>query len=74
MPGTMALPSTITRYILPTPPSYYHAACILRPCSFLISSPDFFLCLLPNPTKPLPTVQIRLPTMPTQRYHHLSKE
>ena len=26
IPGTIALPSTIPRYILPTPPSYYHAA------------------------------------------------
>ena len=34
----------------------------------------FFPCLLPNPTQPQPTVQTRLPTTPTQRYHHLSKE
>ena len=37
-----ALPSTISRYILPIPPSYYHSACLLRPCSVLISSLDSF--------------------------------
>ena len=42
IPGTIALPSTIPRYILPAQRSYYHAACLLRPCSFLISSPDSF--------------------------------
>ena len=45
----LALPSTIPCYILPTPLSYYHAACLLRPCSFLISSPDSFsiYCITP---------------------------
>ena len=68
-PGTIALPSTIPRYILPTPTSYYHAACLLRPCSNCITTSHpfsgFFLCLLPN---------TKQPTTPTQRYHHLSKE
>ena len=42
IPGTIALLSTIPRYILPTPPSYYYAACLLRLCSVLISSHDSF--------------------------------
>ena len=64
VPGTIVLPSTIPRYILPTPPSYYHAACLLRPCSFLISSSDAFsiYCLTPRNH----FLQYRLGSLPCQ--------
>ena len=64
VPGTIVLPNTIPRYILPTPPSYYHAACRLRPCFFLIISPDSFsiYCLTPRNHY----LQYRLGSLPRQ--------
>ena len=44
--------------------SYYHATCLLRPCSFLNSSPDSFsiYCLTPRN----PYLQYRLGFLPRQ--------
>ena len=74
---TTLLPSTTKHNSLlhPTHSTKLLSCCLsLKTMFFSHLFSGLFLYLLHNPMQPQPTVLTRLPTTPTQWYHHLSKE